>query len=193
MTDKEKVARLDRKIKREQRKAHPDKWKINYLFDEIREIKGDGWVMGEGHYHGGPNKLDLYKKEKQKPRPPHDRGDHKRIGDFVEKAGTGELSGEEAVEVLEQCARAILWARRGHGKKTQALRLGIIAGVPVAELAREFKRTKPKRLPKATVLPKSKAISHQAIYQQMKDFRSKMEGRPLVTAACAAHAAFWLF
>jgi hypothetical protein len=191
MTDKEKVARLVRKIKREQRKAQPNKSMIEYLFGEIREIKGDGWVMGHGHYHGGPNRLlDLYQKEKQKPRPPHDRGDHQRIGDFVERARTGELYGDEAVKVLKDCARAILWARRGHGKKTQALRLGIIAGVPVAELAREFKRARSKRLPKATVPPKSKAISHQAIYQQMNDFRSKMKGRPLVTAACAAD---WLF
>ena len=190
MTDKEKVARLDRKIKREKRKPHPDEWMIRYWFAEIREINGEGWEFPKGHYVGGPNKLDLYQKEKQKPRPPHDRDDDKRLSDFLKRARTGELYGDEAIDVLKDCARVIQWARRGHGKKTQALRLGIIAGVPVAELAHEFKRTRPKRLPKATVLPKSKAISHQAIYQQMNDFRSKMKGRPLVTAACAAD---WLF
>jgi hypothetical protein len=168
MTDKEKVAGIVRKIKREQRKAHPDKWMIKNWFDEIREIKGDGWVPGDGHYHGGPNKLDLYKKEKQKPRPSHDRGDYKRLSDFLRRAQTGELYGDEAVDLLKDCAVAIQWARRGRGKKSQALRLGIIAGVPAKELAREFK------------------ISPQAVYSQMNDFRSKMKGRPMVTAACAA-------
>jgi hypothetical protein len=167
MTDKEKVARLDRKIRQEQRKPHPDKWMIKNWFDEIREIKGEGWEFPKDHYVGGPNKLDLYQKEKQKPRPPHDRGDYKKIGDFLKKARTGELYGEEAIDVLKDSARAIRWARRGRGKKDQALRLGIIAGVPAKELARAFK------------------ISTQAVYQQMNDFRSKTKGRPLVTSACA--------
>ena len=106
-------------------------------------------------------------KEKQKPRPPHDRRDHKKMCDFREKVRTGELYIDEAVAVLADCARAIRWARYGHGKKTQALRLGIIAGVRAEELAREFK------------------ISHQAVYHQTNDFRSQMKERPLVTSACA--------
>jgi hypothetical protein len=168
MTDKEKVVRLNRKIKQEQSKPHPDGYKIRGWFKEIREIKGEGWVPGHGHYHGGPNKLDLYQKEKQKPRPPHDRDDYKRLGDFLGRAQTGELYGDEAVDLLKDCAEAIRWARHGRGRKSQALRLGIIAGVPVAKLEREFK------------------ISFQAIYEQTSDFRSKMKRRPIVTAACAA-------
>src|SRR4029453_12997149 len=69
--------------------------------------------------------------------------------------------------VLCQYRQMIQWARDGRLARSQALRLGIIAGVPVADLAREFK------------------VKTQAKYAQGKKYIHRMGERPIITAALA--------
>jgi hypothetical protein len=164
MTDDEKVRHLLRLIEREKRKARPDKSKIRALHREISEIKKDWRVTGRD-YQGGPKDRPNLWKEPQQRRPPHNKDDQQKLRDFLR----GEISGHgiDATDVLMECARLILWARRGRTKDSKAMRLGIIAGVPVADLAREL-----------DVYP-------QAVYEQAGELRSKMGNRSIITSAIA--------
>jgi hypothetical protein len=153
MSDEEEVKRLQKKIEREKQKKRPDKGKIRGWGWEIERIE-ENWRNFTGHSceMGLSNSPRLWKphprlwKEPQPPRPPHNKDDEGRLGAFyrssVEDVPDFEafVSGRasNAFEILLDCALMIQWARKGRFAHTQALRLGIIAGVPVLDLAREF-------------------------------------------------------
>jgi hypothetical protein len=161
MSDEEEVKQVLQEIEREKRKWRPDKGKLRYLHRELAYLKGDGWNVGQGYQ--GPNQhtstatmkrkagdqLDKRPhlwKEPQPPRPPHNKDDEGRLEAFyrssVEDVPEFDafVSGRawDAFDILLDCAGMIQWARKGRFAHTQALRLGIIAGVPVLDLAREF-------------------------------------------------------
>jgi hypothetical protein len=111
----------------------------------------------------------------QQARPPHNKNDHQRLRALVHNSIFGGSEMDEVAVVLE-CARMIQWAREGRTVRSQALRLGIIAGTPVADLVREFKRRPQKERCK---------LSPQTIYQQRRKYISRMGRRSLISAAIA--------
>ena len=111
----------------------------------------------------------------QPARPAHNKYDDRRLRAFLDDEiffGGAEM---DATGVFLECARMIQWAREGRTARSQAQRLGIIAGTPVADLVREFKRPPQKERCK---------LSPQTIYQQRRKYISRM-GRSIISAAIA--------
>jgi hypothetical protein len=108
-------------------------------------------------------------------RPAHNKYDDRRLRAFLHDEILGGAK-MDATGVLLECARMIQWAREGRTARSQALRLGIIAGTPVADLVREFKRPPQKERCK---------LSPQTIYEQRRKYISRMGRRSIISAAIA--------
>jgi hypothetical protein len=113
---------------------------IQRLEPGLEDTSDQAYDPTRDHYYAPPPKVPRrlidpgQRRPSLPPRLPHNKYDRQKVNKFVEDFM--HRRGMNAAGALIESARIILWAWAGRTNKARAVRLGIIAGSPVAEIAR---------------------------------------------------------